>query len=76
MRKSNIAYTNLRAEMARLDIGIGEIAEMCGYNRDTLARKLAKKSPISLDEAFCIQQKVFPCVDIRYLFMDTVRDGA
>lgn len=70
MRKANIAYTNLRAEMARRNIGIGEVAEICGYNRDTLSRKLSKKSVISLDEAFCIQQKVFPNEDIRYLFAD------
>lgn len=68
MRKPNIAYENLRAEMARLNIGIGDVAEGCGYNRDTLARKLSKKSPINLDEAFRIQQKFFPNSDLWYLF--------
>ena len=68
MRSSNIAYNNLRAEMARANIGVTYIAEACGYNRDTLARKLAKKSAINLDDAFRIQQVVFPGYDVRYLF--------
>lgn len=78
MRKAGIAYKNLRVEMARCNIGIKDIAETCGYNRDTLARKLSKKSPINLDEAFQIQQKIFPELDIRYLFdtADAARDSA
>lgn len=68
MKKSNIAFNNLRAEMGRQNIGIKDLAMRCGYNRDTLARKLAKKSPLNLDEAFTIQNKVFPDKDIRYLF--------
>lgn len=68
MKRSNIVFENLRAEMARQNIGIKDIAEICGCNRDTLARKLSKKSAITLDEAFLIQQKVFPNADIRYLF--------
>ncbi len=78
MRKAGIAYKNLRVEMARGNIGVKDIAETCGYNRDTLARKLSKKSPINLDEAFQIQQKFFPELDIRYLFNteDAARDSA
>lgn len=68
MRQSNIAYNNLRAEMARANIGVTHIAAACGYNRDTLARKLSKRTPIHLDDAFKIQQTVFPELDVRYLF--------
>lgn len=67
-RKNNIAFKNLRAEMGRNNIGIKDIAEVCGFNRDTLARKLSKKTPLNLDEAFRIQSKVFPDKEIRYLF--------
>ncbi len=70
MARSGIAFENLRAEMARENISIKNIAEECGYNRDTLARKLSKKVPINLDEAFEIQQKFFPKHDVRYLFGD------
>ncbi len=71
MRKPEIAYENLRVEMARNNLYIKDIAESCGYNRNTLARKLSRKSPINLDEAFHIQQKVFPDLDIRYLFANS-----
>ena len=75
MRPSNIAYNNLRVEMARANIGITYIADVCGYNRDTLARKLSKRSAIHLDDAFKIQQTVFPDLDVRYLFDLEARDG-
>ena len=58
-RKNNIAFKNLRAEMGRNNIGIKDIAEVCGFNRDTLARKLSKKTPLNLDEAFRFQIKKF-----------------
>lgn len=76
MRQNNIAFDNLRAEMARKSIGIQDMAKICGYNRDTLSRKLSKKSPINLDEAFDIQSKVFPDMDVRYLFDSSRQDIA
>lgn len=45
MRKSNIAYDNLRVVMEQRNILLKDIAAACGYNRDTLARKLSKKPP-------------------------------
>lgn len=76
VRQNSIAFDNLRAEMARKNICIQDIAKICGYNRDTLARKLSKKSPINLDEAFDIQSKVFPDMDVRYLFDSSRQDIA
>lgn len=70
MRTSNIAFGNLRAEMGRKNIGIGDIAKSMGFNRDTLARKLSRKSPLYLSEAFAIQQTFFPETDMRYLFSE------
>lgn len=57
MRASNIAFSNMRAEMSRRNIGICDLAQKIGVNRDTLARKLSKRSPFNLDEAFEIQPK-------------------
>lgn len=68
MAQSNIAFENLRAEMGRRNIGIKDIADACSFNRDTLSRKLSRKSALNLDEAFTIQKVVFPELDIRYLF--------
>ena len=68
MKPNGIAYPNLRAEMGRKGVGITDIATALNYNRDTLSRKLSRKSPITLSEAFRIQVVVFPDCDIRYLF--------
>ena len=68
MRNSNIAFENLRAEMSRKNLGITEMAKALNVNRNTLARRLACKSRISLREAFAIQRAFFPESDIRYLF--------
>lgn len=68
MRTSTIAYPNLRAEMSRKNIGMVEMAEGVNSNRDTLARKLAKKSQLTLADAFNIQQRFFPELDVAYLF--------
>lgn len=68
MAQSNIAFENLRAEMGRRNIGIKDIAAACSFNRDTLSRKLSRKSPLNLDEAFTIQEIMFPDLDVRYLF--------
>ena len=54
--------------MGRKNLGIVEMAVGLKYNRDTLARKLSKKTPIDLAEAFSIQEKYFPEYDLRYLF--------
>lgn len=70
MRQSRIAYPNLRAEMGRSQISIQTIAKSIGMNRDTLSRKLSKKSPLALGEAFAIAS-VFPSNnDVQYLFYD------
>lgn len=76
MRASNIAFANLRAEMSRRNIGVVEMARSLGWNRDTLARKLSKRSSINLDEAFLIQQTFFPSLDVKYLFAEADQKGA
>lgn len=76
LRKSNIAFDNLRAEMSRKNIGITEMARTINVNRDTLARRLASKSRITLRDAFAIQVAFFPELDIRYLFHGAEIDEA
>ena len=46
MNYSNIHYVNLRAEMARGNIGIGQMANALHISRDTMARKLAGRCEI------------------------------
>jgi len=67
----SIGYTNLKAEMARQDISIKAIAESVGITRDTLSKKLRRKTPITLEEAYAINKIFFPDQDIKYLFSES-----
>lgn len=69
-RTSNIAFENLRAEMARKQLTIVEMADFIGITRDTLGSKLSRKRPINLDEALRIAREFFPEHDIYYLFKE------
>lgn len=68
MPRDKIAYPNLRAEMARSNISIQDIANVIGTARDTAGAKLSRKRPINLNEAFEIADTFFPDKDVRYLF--------
>ena len=46
--RANIAFSNLRVEMSRLDIGVVEMARRLGWNRDTLA---------GTADRFCLRQR-------------------
>ena len=54
MAKTNIAFQNLRAEMARNNIAIKDMAKVVGVTRETMSNKLSRKTSINLDEAFLI----------------------
>lgn len=69
---SSIAYSNLRAEMARHHISVQDIAAAINTNRDTAGRKLSGKSQFSLPEAFKIVRTFFPSMEIGYLFSELV----
>ena len=69
---SNIQFSNLRAEMERKEVTIHDIADSLGMNRDTVARKLSRKSPIMLDEAFKIERKFFEGLGVPYLFAEAL----
>lgn len=68
MKRNSIMYKNLRAEMARKGLTILDIAKEIGMNRETLSRKLSGKSPLHIQEAFDIQKKCFPDMDVQTLF--------
>lgn len=71
-RANGIAFANLRAEMARKQLSIKEIADYLGVTRDTLGNKLSRKRQINLDEALTISRKFFPDKDIYYLFNELI----
>ena len=68
--RNRIQFSNLKAEMARHDVSIQDMAKSLGITRDTLGRKLSGKSQINLDEAFKIQKKFFPEVSMQCLFKE------
>lgn len=77
MSKDQIAYPNLRAEMARKGVRIQDIARKMGVGRDTVGAKLSLKRKISLDEAITIADTFFPEQDFRFLFQTQIgRDAA
>ena len=68
MAASKVAYANLRAEMARKNVTIKNVAEILGVRSDAAGRKLSGKTKINLDEAIEIQEKLFPEASLKYLF--------
>lgn len=73
MGKTNrIMFKNLRAEMARKEITITEMATKLGITRETLGYKLSGKRMINLDEALLIVKEFFPECDVYYLFVELV----
>ncbi len=72
MRQPVIAFENLRVEMARANIGVKDMAECWGCNRDTAARKLSLRSPVMLGEAFKAQRTFFPDKTVQFLFKEIV----
>ena len=70
MASSNVAFSNLRAEMARKNVTITAVARVIGVSRDTAGKKLARKAPIQLDEAFAIRDSFFPGIEVSYLFAE------
>lgn len=71
-KANNIAFENLRAEMARKQLSITELANALGITRDTLGYKLSRKRPINLDEAMYISKEFFPEYDLFYLFKELI----
>lgn len=59
---------NLKAEMAKRDITIEEIAKTLGIHRNSVANKLNGITPFTVEEAFKIQAVFFPDLELKYLF--------
>ena len=73
MATAKIAFENLRAEMARKNINIGDLADTLHIARGTAGRKLARKQPLTLDEAYIITNTFFPEKNVDYLFQETAQ---
>lgn len=74
--KSNIIFSTLRAEMARNEITIKQLASAIGVTRDTMSRKLSGSAPIYLNEAFLINKRFFPNLSLWDLFQELIKKTA
>lgn len=68
MAKANIQFENLRIAMAVKNYTVQDLADAINVNRDTMGKKLARKSQIYLSEACDIQKKLFPEMTVEKLF--------
>lgn len=64
-------YLNLKAEMAKRNISIEDIANLLEIHRNSVANKIHGRSRFSVDEAFCVQKAFFPDLETQYLFAGT-----
>lgn len=65
---SHIKYPGLRAEMARSQLTIKDLAEVIGTHRDTLSKWLSCKRDLPLPKAVEIRDKCFPKKSLDELF--------
>lgn len=59
---------NLKGEMAKRGITIEELSKELGIHRNSVSNKLNGDSSFTVEEAFKIQDKYFPDLELKYLF--------
>ncbi len=70
MGVSNIAFENIRIEMAKNNVAVMDMAKAAGITGDMMCNKLSRQMPINLNEAFLIVTKCFPDSNIWELFQE------
>lgn len=69
MSKGRVAlYPNLEAELTRHGYTRADVAEAGGFYITTASDKLTKKDRLTIAEGKLIRDKLFPGMDIEYLF--------
>ena len=63
-----MGYPNLKAEMARLGVGIKDLMEATGKSRAGVSNNLNGRGCFSVDESIAIRDSLFPKASIDYLF--------
>ena len=65
-----ILFANIRAELARRNYGVKEVAEALGVDRGTAGAKLTGKREFSVAEAFKMSASLFDGLPLKYLFAE------
>ncbi len=64
-------FPNLRAEMARKNITIKEIAEFLGKTDSWLDNRISGKASLPIVDGVRLRNKFFPEIDIEVLFSNS-----
>ena len=71
-----MSYQNLKAEMKRIGVTQGDIAEFLSMSTNNVYLKINGKVPFTVDEAWKIRERFFPDATLDYLMGQTPdRDG-
>lgn len=68
--------SNLKAEMARADVTVAEIAALSGKSWRTISDRIKGKGQFPIQEAIEVKDAFFPGMDLEYLFARTEQDSA
>ena len=68
--------SNLRAEMARANVTVAEIAAVSGKSHRTISDRIKGKGQFPIQEAIEVKNIFFPGMALEYLFArDTIQPG-
>lgn len=63
-----MGYPNLKAEMARSNVGVKDLMVVTGKSRAAVSNNLNGRGKFSIDESIAIRNSLFPTISIDYLF--------
>lgn len=69
-------FPNIRAEMARKNLTMSDIAKGLKVNKRTLGNKLSGKTEFTWSEICRIKKSFFPTCSVEYLFSNECQDSA
>lgn len=68
--KQTIIFENIRAELARRNYGIKDVAEVLEIDRGTAGAKLSGKREFSVTEAFKLSAYLLDGLPLEYIFAE------
>lgn len=71
-----MSYQNLKAEMRRIGVTQGDVADFLSMSTNNVSLKINGKVPFTVDEALKIRDRFFPDATLDYLMVQAIeRDG-
>lgn len=68
--------SNLKAEMARSNVTVAEIAALSGKSCRTISDRIKGKGQFPIQDAIEVKDTFFPGMDLEYLFAQAERNSA